>query len=142
MSDAKGPDVSIEQMCRNLLDQCERDGLVSPGRCRPQYLNATELTGMANLLTKYLAAAARDATTVKMPTTAEEAKGMLLIGERWLKDNAPHELRAAADRDTGAVPPDVAEAAKYILRLPTPDRAGRLSEAARKLAGAVRGSRC
>ncbi len=35
---------------------------------------------------------------VKMPETEDEAAGMAIIGERWLRDNAPHRLRSLAAR--------------------------------------------
>jgi len=33
---------------------------------------------------------------VKMPTTADEAVAMALLGEAWLKENAPDRLRATS----------------------------------------------
>lgn len=54
--------LSVEQMCRNLLEQAILDGLVSrPPRLglqydpHPQARTSGELAGVANLLAKYLA---------------------------------------------------------------------------------------
>lgn len=35
-----------------------------------------------------------DGTTVRMPTTEDEAAMMAVIGEAWLREHAPHRLRA------------------------------------------------
>lgn len=63
MTDTKP--LSIEQMCRDLLTQAIRDGLVElayhsdDAHLDPQARTAGELCGMANLLQKFLASEKR-----------------------------------------------------------------------------------
>lgn len=45
--------LSVEQMCRNLLGQATIDGVIDY-HGEPNNIRATDLTGMANLLTTYL----------------------------------------------------------------------------------------
>lgn len=53
--------MTVEQMCRDLLERAIADGLVfaCDGYC-PQEITASELTGMANMLSEFLKGGARE----------------------------------------------------------------------------------
>lgn len=78
---------------------------VEPGRVMQQEgwqyavdvdVDNVDESDIAGIYRAMLAAAPESpANEIKMPTTADEAAGMVMVGTAWLQQNAPHRLRQA-----------------------------------------------
>lgn len=94
---------NTKDLQQRLRDEAERLASLGPGVTAAMRVMFDAADALAKLETERInlraaigaALAAQPKGTVPMPTNEDEAAGMALVGEAWLRANAPHRLKHA-----------------------------------------------